>query len=236
MFPATVCTQTCAHTLFLAGGSDVSEVGLEEIAFPCFSWHTVCGHPRPGTSSAKFLLEKCRFPSVWLFACHNSQEQDSAAGCWREVPCADAEECRGSNPNMLCMVAHSICSSMVVLLSFMLTSNKILKNISTIKMVHKVSGFHPQWERSGVIMLSEISLSLWMCIEFKWSFLFSFNWKRIAERCWTPQWRESQSIFRSLLFIHLFFLHYSIVVLTREHLPQHSHFPSCIVSPSPLPL
>lgn len=34
----------------------------------------------------------------------------------------------------------------------------------------------------------------------------------------------------------LFFLQYSIVVLTREHLPQHSCFSSYIVSPSPLPL
>lgn len=32
-----------------------------------------------------------------------------------ELPCADAEEYRGSDAKTLCMAAHSICSSMVML-------------------------------------------------------------------------------------------------------------------------
>lgn len=122
----SVYTNMCTHTLFLAGGSDVSEVGLEEIAFPCLSWHSVLGHPQAWhllskVSSWEVSLSKCLILPVTI-----ARNRTLLLSVETELPCADAEECRGSSPNMLCMVAHSICSSMVVLLSFMLTSNEFL--------------------------------------------------------------------------------------------------------------
>lgn len=89
----------------------MSEVGLEEIAFPCFSWHSVFGHPQAWHLLSKVSSWEVSLPKCLILPVTIARNKAVLLSVEAELPCADAEECRRRSPNMLCMVAHSICSS-----------------------------------------------------------------------------------------------------------------------------
>lgn len=143
-----------------------------------------------------------------LFACHNSQE--TRLGVDAVLPCVDAEECRASDPNMLCTVPCSICSSMVMSFVLYVDIDEFLENIS-----HHKNGSQSIWfsplvrESSKLIMLSEISLSLWMCVEFNEPFYSTCSpsaGKDVLQRDVESSMKENiMSVFRDLFYLFIYF-------------------------------
>lgn len=215
---ANVYTYTCAHTPCLVGGSDV-RWGWKKLlpdVFPA-SLGTLCGWQGCAVNDLVGHFQVWHFlskVSSWeasflsdLFACHNSKEK--RLGVEAVLPCADAEECRASDPNMLCTVPCSIYSFTVMSFVLYVDIDEFLENIS-----HHKNGSQSIWlsplvrESSEIIMLSEISLSLWMCVEFNEPFYLtcspSTGKDGLQRDVWTLSEGNLISVFRDLIYSFIF--------------------------------